>query len=805
MRYRALAISIILVTILAIPMISELTLEEADALPLGYPIRLSGGYAVEQPNSTTYIDNLQPGDSENYLIHMYNTGEFQLTYRVKIVEEPEDWKVFLGNGADEQLVNLDPGDTRAVDLNMKVPKAGVHDIEILVRNEMSMEEWPITLTISCQTGPLLSRVPSLNYILGMNTPAVFEIELENIGNTVLNTTLSMEGILPSNSRIRESWTVIFSRRNLQVSPGTVETVQLSVWPPELEPVGSQKVTRLVAEVEGISRPFESGSLSFKVQTIFDLRASVFPIGYYPASPGDTIEFTATIENWAIDYDTVSVSVWERPAGWDIQFNDTIDPSEVPITINPEGEREIHPVVYIPRNAVAGQHKVILRAQGTTNITFFDLKLQIARQDEFQLTPLTPSGSDNTFKLTLGENMMGIKVVNAGNFYDTVTLTIENRPDFAPMTFHSIKVGKGTNVTNVNAVEGINISGQLDRTYLVQEDPMTTLKISFDPSQTATVFLKASIPLGSPARSGVVGIKYSYGIFQEQRFIQSSVKLILADIEIMDSDGDGSPDLMIQPLGDYEVGDKIGFSWVLKNNYPYPVSGLKWQVILSGKVLIEGDVPAIPTGETMTFNETWKADKKTNNRNVATLKIIGDAYTSEDKAPSTTSRTDVYIKEGKPGAPVALMAIFGTLMILIIAGFIGFFIWVRKDLENKEAVERGRYEEIYGMKERPALDGKVEGSRRPGKASSLRSSERPELPGKKPSEPFEPRKKSRKRPSSPTEERERTEDRPRKRSGPGKKASSFEPDSQRNSKRKARKLEQLEEIEELEELEEMEEL
>lgn len=799
MRTRALAFASILISLLILPIVNELTLEEGEALPEGYPIRLSGGYAVEQPNSTTYLDNLQPGDSENYLIHMYNDGDTLITYRVRIDEQPEEWLVFLGNGGDELLVNLEPGDTRAVDLNMKLPVAGVNDIVIVVRDEMSMEEWPLTLNITCQNGPLILRVPASNFILGMDTPAVFDVELENIGNTVLNVTLSMEGMIPSGSRIRDSWTVIFKRRNLQISPGMVESVQVSVWSPELEPVGSQKVSGISAQVEGITRPFQTGSLSFKVQTIFDLRSSVFPIGYYPASPGDSVEFTVTLENWAVDYDTVSVSVFDRPAGWDIQFNDTIDPSVVPVTIDPEGERDVHPVVFVPRNAVAGQQEVTLRAEGTTNVTFMTLKLSIAREDEFILTPLTPAGSDNTYRLTLGENLIGLKVVNSGNYYDTVLLSIENRPEFAPMTFHSVKVGGGSNLTNVNANNGINISGQTDRTYLVQEDPLTSISISFDPSQTATVYLKASVPLGSPARSGVVGIKYTYGIFQEQKFIQSSVRLILADVEILDIDGDGSPDLIVQPRNDFKVGDTIHFSWELKNNYPYPTSGLRWQVMLSGKVLIEGDVPAIEPGETMVFNESWKASKKTNTRNVATLKITGDAYVSEEKAPTTSSKTDVFIREGDPEPPIAIMAIFGSIMIVLIAGFIGFYIWVKKDLEKKEALERGRYEEIYGGRERPALAGETEDRGKGKRSSSLLSADKPRLPGKKPEDVRTSESKGKKKRK---ESRDEGSEKPSPKDKKKKRASPMKEPSEKKSPRKARKLDKLDEFEELEELEEL---
>jgi hypothetical protein len=274
-------------------------------------------------------------------------------------------------------------------------------------------------------------------------------------------------------------------------------------------------------------------------------------------------------------------------------------------------------------------------------------------------------------------------------------------------------------------QGINISDQFNRKYFFQEDPLTSLSVNFDPSQTATVYLRANIPLGATASSGVVTLKYRYGIFQEQKVLQAAIKLILVDMEIVDRDGDGGADLDLFPKPDYEVGDTINFIWTLKNNYPYETSGLKWSIELSGKTLIEGDVPPIGPGETMDFNESWKADLSTKYYNVATLRITGNAYTSEDKAPTASTYEKVYIDPGPGEPPYGLMILFGGIMTLVIAGFIAFYIWVRKDLEKKEAVERERYESVYGRKEMPALGGRTAPERR--KARSLSGSDRPGLP------------------------------------------------------------------------------
>lgn len=715
----------IAVLMLSVTSFSIFISEDADALPQGYPVHITGGYATEQEGETVYVDYLQPGSTENYLVHLFNDGQEQVRYRLQIVDSPEEWLVFLKNGIQETVVDLDPGTGSAIDLNMKTPKELTGDIELLVTDESSSAEWDLTLRIICQSGPLLVSVPSGTYIVGRETPSEFEIELSNIGNTVLNVSLGLDGIVTSDSRIDGVWTVIFSEKDVSVNPGVTRTVRATVWCPELEPEGSQKVSSVIASVSGITRPFETKSMSFVVQTIFDLRSSVLPVGYQDVTPGDKTEFTISIENWADDFDTVTMNIFEKPSGWDVVFNDTIDPTSVPFMVDPEGERMFHPIVYVPRNAIAGEQMVQLLAEGTTNTTMIYLRVRVEREDLFDLTAITSSASEGTYRITVGENILPFKVVNKGNFYDTVKMVIETSPTWSTLSFHSIVIGSGDNVSTVQASGGVNVSGETGRKIIFQEDPITTISISFDPGQTATVYLKTDISLSATAQSGVLGIKYSYGIFQEQRFLQTSLKLILADITIVDLDGDGTADLMVDPEPDYEVGDTIGFSWVLRNDYPYETSDLEWSIELSGQILIEGDVGAIGPGETKQFNESWKADKSTNYRNKAILRIKGDVFPSEDRAPSAMTSSDVYIEPGEGTPPWGLMILFGGFMILLIGGFIGFFIWVRKDLEEKEAQERERYESLYGKKDVPGLKGEKDGGRK--RAGSLGSRDRPGLP------------------------------------------------------------------------------
>ena len=328
--------------------------EEVQALPEGYPVSLSGGYSEEVPGTTTYVDYLQPGDTENYLIRIENNDVLEARYRIIVSGIPDGWLVFLDNGNQNMPVDLDPYEIESVYLYIKNPQIGTANILINVTDEGTEEYWILTLEIVCQRGPLIVSVEGSSFILGREVPALAEMVVENIGNVVLNVTLNMGSIIPSDVPIEDTWTVKFSERTFLIPPQATKTITAKVRAPQFEPIGSQKITNIEAKVDGITRPFSSPSLTFRVQTIYDLRASVTPIGYQKVNPGKTVEFDLIIENLASATDYVLISEYITPGGWGVGFNDSVDPSAFSVSIDPESTRRFHPLVFIPLAAFAGK-------------------------------------------------------------------------------------------------------------------------------------------------------------------------------------------------------------------------------------------------------------------------------------------------------------------------------------------------------------------------------------------------------------------------------------------------------------------
>ncbi|MGA1792505.1 MAG: hypothetical protein ACMUHM_00985 [Thermoplasmatota archaeon] len=705
MRYRHLLPIAILCTIIGPLLLGLIGTQESSALPEGYPVSLSGGYSKEVLGTTTYIDYLQPGETENYLIRLENPAPTEVRYRVKVSGAPEGWLVFLQNGNQNMPVDLEAYESDSIYLYIKNPKIGTADILINVTDEGSEKFWTITLQIVCQKGPLLISAKSSSFILGRQVPADVELVIENIGNVVLNVSLGIPGMLPSDVPVQDTWTVKFSERTFLIPPQAEKTIIAKVRAPEFEPIGSQKVASAEAEVEGITRPFSSQSLTFRVQTIFDLRTSVTPIGYQKVNPGSSVSFDLIIDNLATETDYVIISEFYTPSGWGVGFNDTVDPTDFSVSVDPESSRRFHPVVYVPPTAFAGKHEVIMKATGTSNVTEFRLKVEVARRDAVEAIPTPPSGQ-NTYRMTLGDNLVTFDVWNRGNFFDKVTLELENRPAWAPFVFHSVQVGGGTDEVTVSGDAELNVSGSDPVRFIFTETDLESIVISLSPSQGVRVTLSTFVPLETMPESGVVGIKYNYGQLVKQSFVQLSLRLIITDLKIIDMDMDGIPDLKLYPKPQYDLNDRIYFIFTIRNDYPYATreGDVKWKIQLAGTVILDGEVGMILPGDEKEFNVSWKADVSTRVSHFAYLSLYGDVYEIQTQAPSAKSEDEIFIRSGEVTRNWGAMILFLGLMVLVIVVFIALFVTGQRSKATKEAETKAKYDEVYGKRRSPELKG-----------------------------------------------------------------------------------------------------
>ncbi|MBN1540175.1 MAG: hypothetical protein JW939_08540 [Candidatus Thermoplasmatota archaeon] len=725
MRHRALLTMAILGALTVSAFLVLLDSEDVSGLPDGYPISLSGGYSEEVPGTTTYVDHLQPGDTENYLVRLENPTMNEIRYRVSVSNIPEGWLVFLENGNQNMLVDMVSLETESIYLYIKNPKTGTADLLVNVTDEGSERFWTLTLQIICEVGPLVISVDSASFILGREVPALVGFEVENVGQTVLNVSLDIPGMVLSDEPVRDSWTVEFSERTFLLPPLSSRQVTATVRAPEFEPIGSQKIVSMEAEVQGISRPFASRSLTFRVQTIFDLRASVAPVGYQKVNPGTSVSFELLLENLASETDYVIISEFYTPGGWSIGFNDTIDPTDFSLSIDPESSRRFHPVVHVPPIALAGRQDIVMRATGTSNVTEFTLKVEVARRDAVEVVPTPPAGQDNFYRMTIGDNLVTFELWNKGNTFDTGTLIIENRPSWAPFVFHSVQVGGGSTEQVVSGDTVLNLSGAEPGIFRFVETDLETVAISLSPSQGARITIKTRVAMDMLPESGVVGIRYTYGQLIKQSFVQLSVKIIIVDLEIVDMDRDSIPDLKLFPEPDYDLNDRIYFVFSIRNDYPYPTreGDVKWRIKMAGTVILEGEVGVIEPGEEKEFNVSWKAEKRTRNPHFAYLDLYGSVYETEEQAPRAKSENEIFIGSGRVERSWGLMLLFLGFMVLIMVIFAALFISAQRNKGIREAEAKARYEEIYSRKGSPGLgEAKHKG------LGEARRSGRP-LPGK----------------------------------------------------------------------------
>jgi uncharacterized membrane protein len=703
-----------------------LSFHDVASVPVDYPVTLSGGYAQEIEDTGIYVDHLQPLANENYLIRFENRDNFQVRYRLDLSGVPTGWTVFLESGGRSAVVDLDPLATRSMYIYIKNPTVGTHDILLNTTREGSSDYWNIVLRLMVQRGPLIVEAVGTTFTVGRTTPVELDVRLTNVGTTPLNISLSMDRMVLSDRAVEGSWTYDFKPRGLIIPGGQNRTVRGTVRSSETEKLGAQYISSVIASIEGISRPFTSAQLNFRVSTIYNLKVSVSPPGYQKIAPGSSFQFSIELYNLADDTDYVIIGEYEKPTDWSIGWNDTIDPTSLAVSISTETSRVFHPVVFTSPTAIAGKHMVVLRAKGTGNLTDILLPIEIARKDSFEMKSILPPGSADTYRLFTGPNTFEVSLRNLGNYYDTATVEVLSAPSFATVRPVHVRIGAGSQNVETAGSGTLNLSGSNDHEFDI--DPWSgPLRLSFSPGQTAALgVLATDIDPSTDAVSGKLVLKYTFGVFSSSKVLELELKVILSDVEVISTDPDSIPDLLVHPDPDLKVGDRVHFTFSVKNNYPLPTSGLEWSIVLSGTVLIKGDLGEIQPGETKDFNVSWKANKPTKYSNPAIVRITGRGYTDVNTAPSAKTDEPLFIEPGSRSPSWGLVILFAGFMSVMIVGLIVAWMVVQSRLREREEEERRDYESLYGPRKRPAL-----GTSRNERGKGLAPSRERALPSARP--------------------------------------------------------------------------
>jgi uncharacterized membrane protein len=671
------------------------------------PVFLEGQYLVKTPEGI-YEDHVQPGDSPSYTLVIENDMSYETAFRATISRVPSGWLGFFDNGQGTVLVNIPAAGEVRQNLIIKAPTEGVGKMVINVSVEGGSAWWLSNLYVTAAEGPMILQVPGSSFILGREDPVNVPFTVKNIGSTPINASFSMSSMVTSETPIKDKWNVQFSVRDIALSAGETKTITATVRCPKDEPINSQKLSTISVKAEGIERPFQSKTLTFKVETIYDLRTTVAPSGYERVAMGASKEYTVLIENWASATDHVIIEPEDIPGGWTISFNDIIDPFEIRFTVTPGEKRALHPVVYIAPNAEAGKQSVVLRALGDKNTTIFSLKVEVEREEGLTVRSLSTSG---IYALTLGETIFSIGVANTGNYYEDVDISIQSAPSWLDARFIGIKVGGEFPLDLPQPV--VNIS-ELTRN-LVSFPSSDRMTVHYKAFQSAEVRMSVKVPMDVGAQpEAKIGLKFVYGGTETVKEVFISVKLILVDLEIIDSDSDGLPNLNIWPArsrSHYMVGDRIYLIFNIKNEYPFPTEGVGFSIDLFGYEVAKGDLGVIEPGQVRSYNISWKINKPTEGSYPFRLKLTGEKYPVGVESPSAKTKEEVSIGGGKVAKPIGTIIAFVLIMVLLIVVFLALVHFAKKNKADREIKELAEYERIYGKRTSGLRSGPREDVRR----------------------------------------------------------------------------------------------
>ena len=286
------------------------------------------------------------------------------------------------------------------------------------------------------------------------------------------------------------------------------------------------------------------------------------------------------------------------------------------------------------------------------------------------------------------------------------------PSWLSASLVAVKVGTGTNTVDLPQPR-MNISELKED--LFRFDATDKATIDFGAFQSAELRILVSVPMDAqPAPEAKIGLKFTYGEDRTSHDIYLSVKLILVDLSIVDTDSDGLPNLEIWPArskAHYMVGDEMHFIFDVNNEYPFASQGIGFSIELIGVKVAGGDLGTIQPGETRKYNITWKINKPTEGAYPFRLRLTGAAYDLSGDAPTAKTKEDVSIGGGGAQRPIGTVIAFIAFMTMLIIVFLVLLYFAKRNKADREQKEIADYEKVYGRRPPGVRTGRLEAGMR----------------------------------------------------------------------------------------------
>ena len=688
---------VLLISSLCIPAFLTGAFAEPTRAQVNYVISINGTNVVPDPVSGEKKDTIAPSSPSPYSVMIQNLAPYQETFDLQIKNIPANWSALF---TDSQLITTVVSDVQAssqavVNIIIASSQYSVANITVEAKSRAGLEVKSDHILITCQQDTLTITADASTRYVGAGQGATYKVSVKNNDNSTLTANLGLSGGLKSATTAQwNEWAFHFDLPSLQIGPLGTGKCNLTLFAPKNATPNQNKVVKMEGTVTGNSRVFFSGELNTIVKEIYDLSITVTPDQIQTVA-GNYLNYTIRVENRANNSDEVRIDIIDNPESWPYQFTGAFDNLMEKFKISAHQVKLVYLNVTVLLSAKAGKHVLTLNLTSKGGSTKHQVTTYINESHalEMGLTgDTTVIGQNPFYPITLAPTALRLVLKSRSNTKETTTLTIKDPPDGWQIAFAAVDTSKETkNTTQVDASKEVDVSkAGVKYSFASEVDKMTLKMEAFQ--EIYPVFMVRT-PANAPAGTTTFQIATEYGTITDPLSILFTVRLSLttANIEILDLDRDGFPDInLLNPNA--TAGESNKLSVTIKNNYTLATTDITVQLLIDEKVVDSENIPQMEAGEVKEVVLEWK--DPTSGSHLVQVKVTGPKVTN---TPSANTRIEV---SGEGGSNTMFFVILAIIIVLIIAVIVGAFVYMRffkPDAKSEEGAKQEEYERVYGRK------------------------------------------------------------------------------------------------------------
>lgn len=654
-----------------------------------HSVDITGSNLFVDAGSGKKTDYIAPDKTYSYVLVVSNDATFEDNFTLKITSVPTGWSVtFDGVNTVVDTGTVGSGSDRNQDVIVRTNSADTDEIIFEATSYKSGVTEHVSLILVSGKDPIELVPDEYNKQVSPNSEVVYDLSITNNLNRTITLDLSFGSTLKySTIATEDDWTGYLSKTSINLSFEETVVLDMYIRAPINGTPGLSKIIQIEARIQNELKTYYSNEITTVIKEEYDLVVSTPTT--ITAAPLEWANFTVSIKNNALISDTLSLQIVGGDA-WAIEMSGLFTFMNEQKTVNAGSTSYIYMNIPVPLNAQAGLHylKTNLTSKGGTYT--LDFPVMVTSVYGFNMDSMEDSDEcqGGCYKVTKAGTDVEVKLINTGNFKDTVELELISLPSQWTVKISYFKGSAGATTEETATSPTIDMSTNGNK-KMVLTAGVSSATVTVGYMQTVYVGLHVTVTDSATVGTNSFDVLYRYGPPASRTTTKYTVQtnLLFSDLEFTPVLDDGLT-YISQDKDNITAGEKVKFTVEVQNNYPLDASDVTVIMRVDGETKEEQTV-SVPSGGSTEVEFTWKAEE--GNHAIEFL-IVGEGATT-DTAPRKTTNVGVEASDETSNLPLIIaLIVIVILIVVVVAGFIGYTMYQKTQVEDVKAKE---YDLLYG--------------------------------------------------------------------------------------------------------------